>query len=172
MGPWCVHFSGAVGGENGPGCHTLLETPGVRKRSAASLTSTEAIHSETPRSTAPPIPSAAFAPDPYVIVKGPDKVLVGSPGTWVLSVDLGGLGGGDATFVFEQEGTAITGTYTGTFGDGVEVAGTLEDGEITFSFDTEAGEIIYTGTVEGTNMSGTCYYGLAGDGTFEGTKSS
>ncbi len=92
-------------------------------------------------------------------------------GTWVLSVDLGPGGGGDATFVFEQEGTSITGTYTGTLGDGVEVSGTLEDGEITFSFESEAGEILYTCTVEGNTMSGTCFYGFAGDGTFEGTKS-
>ncbi len=40
-------------------------------------------------------------------------------GTWVLSVDLGAAGGGDATFVLEQNGTAITGTYSGALGDGV-----------------------------------------------------
>ena len=52
-------------------------------------------------------------------------------GTWVLSVDLGPGGGGDATFVLEQEGTAVTGTYTGALGEGIELAGTSEDGEIT-----------------------------------------
>ena len=92
-------------------------------------------------------------------------------GTWVVSVDLGPGGGGDATFVFEQEGTALTGTYSGALGEGIELSGTVEDGEITFTFQSQAGEIIYEGTVEGTTMMGTCFYGAAGDGTFEGSKS-
>ena len=92
-------------------------------------------------------------------------------GTWVLSVDLGPGGGGDATFVFEQDGTAISGTYSGALGDGIEFSGTLEDGAFRLTFESQAGEIIYSGTVEGTTMSGTCIYGALGDGTFEGSKS-
>ncbi len=92
-------------------------------------------------------------------------------GTWVLSVDLGPGGGGDATFVLEQEGTTVTGTYSGALGEGVEVSGTAEDGRVRFTFESLAGEIIYRGTVEGTTMEGTCIYGLLGDGTFEGSKS-
>lgn len=92
-------------------------------------------------------------------------------GTWILSVDLGAAGGGDATFVLEQEGTAITGTYSGSLGDGIEVEGTAEDGNVTLTFGSQAGEIIYTGTVEGDTMMGTCIYGQLGDGTFEGSKS-
>ena len=62
-------------------------------------------------------------------------------GTWVLSVDLGAAGGGDATFVLEQEGTAITGTYSGAGGDAVEVTGTVEDGVGKFMFVSDlAGE--------------------------------
>jgi hypothetical protein len=81
-------------------------------------------------------------------------------GTWVLSVDLGPTGGGDATFVFEQEGTALSGTYGGSLGDGIGLSGTVEDGKVT-----------YQGTVEGTTMEGICIYGQLGDGTFEGSKS-
>ncbi len=93
-------------------------------------------------------------------------------GTWVLSVDLGAGGAGDATFVFEQEGTAITGTYSGAFGTGVEVSGTVEDGEIMFTFQADqVGEITYNGTIEGDTMTGTCIYGDQADGTFEGSKS-
>ena len=92
-------------------------------------------------------------------------------GTWILSVDLGPAGGGDATFVLEQEGTAITGTYSGALGDGIEVSGTVEEGTVSWTFGSQAGEIIYNGTVEGTTMTGTCIYGQLGDGTFEGSKS-
>ena len=91
-------------------------------------------------------------------------------GTWVLSVDLGAGQGGDVTFVFEQEGTAITGTYSGQVGDGIPLEGTLEDGNIRFTFETQAGEIIYIGTVDGDTMEGECIYGQLGDGFFEGSK--
>ena len=33
-------------------------------------------------------------------------------GTWVLTVELGGAGGGDVVFVLVQEGAEITGTYS------------------------------------------------------------
>ena len=91
-------------------------------------------------------------------------------GTWVLSVDLGPAGGGDVTFVFEQEGTALTGTYSGQQGVGIPLTGTIEDGNIRFTFETQAGEIIYIGTVEGDTMEGDCIYGQLGDGFFEGSK--
>ena len=92
-------------------------------------------------------------------------------GTWVLSVDLGAAGGGDATFVLMQDGTAITGTYSGAVGDGVEVTGTAENGVVKFMFVSDlAGEVTYEGTIEGTTMKGTCIYGDLGEGTFEGSK--
>ncbi len=92
-------------------------------------------------------------------------------GTWVLSVDPGTAGGGDATFVFAQEGSAITGTYSGALGDDIEFTGTLEDGEFRLTLDSQAGEIIFYGTVEGNTMEGDCIYGQLGDGVFEGSKS-
>ena len=91
-------------------------------------------------------------------------------GTWVLSVDLGPGGGGDATFVLDQNGTTITGTYSGALGDAIDVSGTADGGTVRLTFESQAGEIIYRGTVEGTTMTGTCIYGQLGDGTFEGNK--
>lgn len=91
-------------------------------------------------------------------------------GTWILSVDLGAAGGGDATFVLEQEGMAITGTYSGALGDDIELTGTVEDGSVRLTFESQAGEIIFLGTVEGTTWSGDCIYGQLGDGFFEGSK--
>ena len=91
-------------------------------------------------------------------------------GTWILSVDLGPGGGGDVTIVLEQEGTTLTGTYSGTLGDGIELSGTIEGAEVRFTFESQAGEIIYIGTVEGDTMEGECIYGQLGDGFFEGSK--
>ena len=94
-------------------------------------------------------------------------------GTWVLEVELGANPGGVATFVLVQEGTVITGTYSGGVGDGLEVTGTVEDGMITFTFESDlAGVVTYEGTMEGNTMKGVCFYGDLGEGTFEGTKSS
>ena len=92
-------------------------------------------------------------------------------GTWVLEVELGANPGGVATFVLVQEGTVITGTYSGGVGDGLEVTGTVEDGRITLVFLSDlAGEVTYEGTIEGTTMKGECFYGDLGSGTFEGQK--
>ena len=92
-------------------------------------------------------------------------------GTWVLAVDLGPGGGGDATFVLVQEGTDITGTYTGGVGDQLEVKGTVEDGAITLEFVSDlAGVVIYEGTIEEGTFKGECFYGDLGGGTFEGSK--
>ena len=89
-------------------------------------------------------------------------------GKWVLSVELGELGGGEATFDFKQDGKVITGTYAGALGE-VALTGEIEGDEIEFSFETEFGTVTYIGTVTGTTMEGTCDYGFA-SGTFKGGK--
>lgn len=90
-------------------------------------------------------------------------------GTWVLSVDLS-AGSGDATFVLEQRGDSIFGTYSGVLGE-QQVKGTLEGNRVRFSFsEGQVGTVSYDGTVEGNTMSGRCSYGMLGDGTFSGTK--
>lgn len=91
-------------------------------------------------------------------------------GTWLLAVDLGQGGAGETTFVLEQDGTALSGTYTGSYGTLLPVAGTVEPGRITFSFTTErAGEVTYEGAVVADTMRGTVTYGDVASGTFEGT---
>ncbi len=91
-------------------------------------------------------------------------------GFWLLSVDLGA--GGEATFALQQDGAAISGTYTGAYGNGVEVIGTVNvggPGEITFTFETSpVGVITYNGTVDGDRMTGRVDYGGRANGTFEG----
>jgi hypothetical protein len=96
------------------------------------------------------------------------SLLEGVTGTWVLSVDLGRRGSGNATFVLEQEGSSITGTYTGAMGRRVEVSGTAEDGTVELSFDSAEGVVTYEGTLDGITMSGKCVYGDLAEGTFRG----
>ncbi len=90
-------------------------------------------------------------------------------GTWMLSVDLGATGVGEATFVLEQEGNEITGTYTGALGE-QDVTGTIDGSAVVLTFDSEAGTITYEGTVDGDAFQGTCEYGQLGSGSFEGSK--
>lgn len=91
-------------------------------------------------------------------------------GTWLLAVDLGSGGGGQVTFVLEQEGSAISGTYSGSYGTLVPLSGTAEDGRIRLSFTTEGvGEITYDGAMVADTMRGSVTYGDVASGTFEGT---
>lgn len=94
-------------------------------------------------------------------------------GTWILSVDLGGGQGGDATFVLQEgEDGVLTGTYSGAVGT-AEVTGKVNGNEVEFSFTSDqAGKVSYKGTVDGDTMEGTCTYGDLGSGTFKGTKKS
>jgi hypothetical protein len=92
-------------------------------------------------------------------------------GRWVLDVNLD-AGSGQATFLFEVNGTNITGTYAGVLGE-QEVTGTVEGNVVRFGFDSpDAGTITFDGIVEGNTMEGTCEYGQLGGGTFTGTKAS
>ena len=92
-------------------------------------------------------------------------------GTWVLSVDLGGGQGGDATFVLEEkEAGKLTGTYSGGVGT-ADVTGTVSGNDVEFWFDSDqAGKVTYKGSITDGVMSGTCTYGDLGSGTFSGSK--
>ncbi len=89
-------------------------------------------------------------------------------GTWVLAAMLG-VGSGEATLVFEQEGETLTGTYSGILGEQT-VTGTAKENAVEFSFDSQAGKITFKGTVEDGVFKGTCDYGQLGGGTYNGEK--
>ena len=73
-------------------------------------------------------------------------------GKWILSVDLGDAGAGDATFVLQQDGNKLTGTYSGALGE-ADVTGTIEGNKFEFSFGMGgAGTVTYKGTVDGDTM--------------------
>lgn len=91
-------------------------------------------------------------------------------GMWILAVDLD-AGSGDATFVFEQDGETLTGTYTGVLGERLPVTGTIEGDEVKFQFsEDQVGTVTFEGTLDGNMMEGDCDYGLMGSGVFRGTK--
>ena len=88
-------------------------------------------------------------------------------GTWKLNVNVGGQTG-TATFEFVQaKGGGLSGTYTGRLGT-ASVLGSVKGEDVEFSFDWHAGDVTYRGTYAGGKLSGTCSYGAAGEGTFEG----
>src|SRR5579863_10337262 len=90
-------------------------------------------------------------------------------GKWTFNVVLD-AGGGSPTFEFKQTGEKLTGTYHGQFGE-ANLTGTVKGDKVDFTFGGDAGTVTYTGTLEGaTKIKGTCNYGEAGKGTFNGTK--
>jgi len=88
-------------------------------------------------------------------------------GTWRLSVDLGSGGTGGVTLELAQDGGAVRGTYSGTYGTAVPLTGTTENGRVALSFTTDRiGEVSYEGTVAADSMWGSVTYGTSFDGTF------
>jgi hypothetical protein len=91
-------------------------------------------------------------------------------GTWSAAVVLD-AGSGTATFVLQQKGDQLTGTYSGTLGE-AKVTGTVQGNKVEWSFtNDQAGKVTYTGTIESdTRIKGTCAYGELGKGTFTAEK--
>lgn len=89
-------------------------------------------------------------------------------GEWNFQVETD-LGTGNPTIIFKQEGEKLTGEYEGMFGT-LPVTGTVKDGNIDFSYITNAtGQdetVAYSGTVEQNSMKGNIQLGEAGSGNF------
>src|SRR5215467_7987563 len=80
-------------------------------------------------------------------------------GTWNAKVDLG-TQQGSPTFVLNQEGSKLTGTYSGALGE-APVTGTIKGSDVTLDFEASGAKIHYAGKVDkdGTKMEGTVDYG-------------
>jgi carbon monoxide dehydrogenase subunit G len=91
-------------------------------------------------------------------------------GTWSVAVALD-AGTGAATFTFKQTGEALSGTYSGTFGQ-AQVTGTVKGDQVEWSFDNDqVGKVTYQGSLDGAGkMKGTVIYGQLGKGTFAGER--
>lgn len=93
-------------------------------------------------------------------------------GKWTMTVETQ-AGTGNPTFDLKQEGSNITGQYSGQLGE-APVTGTVKGAEVTFGFKVSGQgqelEVTYTGTVDGDTMQGKVSLGDFGDGTFTGKK--
>ena len=91
-------------------------------------------------------------------------------GTWAAAVVLD-AGSGTATFVFQQKGDGLSGTYSGVLGE-AKLTGTVKGNQVAWSFDGgPAGKVTFQGTLDGaTKMKGTAEYGQLGKGTFTAEK--
>jgi len=86
-------------------------------------------------------------------------------GTWQFTVELD-IGGGEPTFVFEQDGETLTGSYEGLFG-AAAITGTVKGNQIEFRFGGDGAEAVYVGGIDGDMMKGTCDYGGVGEGSWQ-----
>jgi hypothetical protein len=76
-------------------------------------------------------------------------------------------GNGVATFTFKQTGEALSGTYSGTFGQ-AELTGTVKGDQAEWSFENgQVGKVSYKGVLDGAGkVKGSVIYGQLGAGTF------
>jgi hypothetical protein len=94
-------------------------------------------------------------------------------GTWSFQVDTD-MGSGTPTFTFKQEGSKLSGTYSGALGE-APVTGKIDGAKVEFWFEASpTGEKItvkYSGTIEGDNkMKGSVDLGGQAKGTFTAEK--
>jgi hypothetical protein len=94
-------------------------------------------------------------------------------GTWDFTIETP-AGTGNPTFVFQQDGEKLTGTYTGMLGK-ADVTGTVKGDKIQFQFEAsyegQKFSIRYSGTIESpTRMKGTAQFADMGEGAWTAVK--
>lgn len=89
-------------------------------------------------------------------------------GTWNASLELESITG-HPVLTFKQDGEKLTGTYAGRYGESA-LEGTIKDNKIQFAvtFVAEGMQTqgVFSGTVDGDNMSGDVAFDGAGEGTW------
>jgi len=95
-------------------------------------------------------------------------------GTWIVNIDAP-TGQSKATLVLTQSGDAITGSYTGQFGE-APVTGTASGNDVTITYHVEMQgvplEVRYVGKVQGHSFNGKVNVIGFGEGSFKATKQS
>ncbi len=100
----------------------------------------------------------------------PEKAAVSVAGKWTMTLEMS-MGTATPALDLKQDGTKITGTYTGRYGT-FSLEGTLKDRTIQFSFQMsaqgEAQTLSFTGEVadDAQSMKGTAVLGEMGDATW------
>lgn len=79
------------------------------------------------------------------------------------------IGPGNPSFDLTQDGSKITGTYSGALGQS-PVTGSIEGNAFKISFTASNIDCEYVGTVNGDEISGMLSLKGLGDGTFKGTR--
>jgi|SRR5690554_1722049 len=91
-------------------------------------------------------------------------------GDWTFTVDLGGMGSGDANVTMDEAGDGtLTGTYSGQLGN-TDFEGESDGTDFRFELVSQMGSVIYSGALQddGT-LAGTLDLGGMGEGTFVAT---
>ncbi len=100
----------------------------------------------------------------------PDKTAVSVAGKWTMTLEMS-MGTATPSLDLKQDGSKITGTYTGRYGT-FPLEGTLKDRAIQFSFqmgaEGETQTLSFSGEVaaNGQTMKGTAVLGEMGDATW------
>lgn len=94
-------------------------------------------------------------------------------GTWNFTVEIA-AGTGNPTFVFQQDGEKLTGTYTGLLGK-ADLTGTVKGDKIEFHFEAsyegQKFTIRYSGAIESpTRMKGKAQFADMGEGAWTAVK--
>ncbi|MCJ7832759.1 MAG: hypothetical protein MUQ20_00035 [Deltaproteobacteria bacterium] len=89
-------------------------------------------------------------------------------GTWKCATN-SPAGNGTSTFVLQQDGEKINGTYQGDLGES-KVTGKIQGSDFELSYNISRLNVIYKGKVEGNKMSGTIVMGSYGEATFTGKR--
>ncbi|HEY3743464.1 MAG TPA: hypothetical protein VGL53_26640 [Bryobacteraceae bacterium] len=93
-------------------------------------------------------------------------------GKWTFNVETD-AGSGSPTFIFKQSGEALTGTYSGAFGE-APINGMVKGDSIEFTFkaSSDGQEVTckYRGKITGNQIKGNVDLGSVGTGTFTATK--
>jgi len=94
-------------------------------------------------------------------------------GDWDFTVE-SAAGTGNPTFVFQQQGDKLTGTYKGLLGEG-KLTGSVTGDQVAFSlqgeYNGEKFKVEYTGTIESpTAMKGTMRSTVFGEGAWTAKK--
>jgi hypothetical protein len=90
-------------------------------------------------------------------------------GTWVFDV-VTDAGSGTPTFHLKQDGSKLTGDYSGALGE-AKVTGTVEGSDVTIRFHASGEEVVYQGSVQSDGtLKGKVQLGSVGAGTFTAKK--
>ncbi len=89
-------------------------------------------------------------------------------GIWTIEV-ITANGTGSPTFELEQDGSDLSGTYSGRYGE-EDVTGKVEGNQFEINYESSGIEVTYSGTVDGDSIKGDVDFSAYGTGTFTGKR--